>query len=185
VQPTQSVSDVKTCAQCGATLPVAEFHRFVHAKDGRTPWCKPCVSRRNREYREKHRDAVLAGKKAAYRRDPETNRARNAAWKARNPERHEYLVRRSWLKQMYGMSPEDYDALLEAQGHACAICRKAVGQRRLAIDHDHGCCPGKRSCGQCVRGLLCTHCNRLLGWLDNRRAVIGAYIAAYETRRDQ
>jgi hypothetical protein len=35
--------------------------------------------------------------------------------------------------------------------------------RRLYVDHDHGHCPGKRSCGNCIRGLLCPSCNFALG----------------------
>lgn len=36
----------------------------------------------------------------------------------------------------------------------------------LAIDHDHGCCPGVSSCGKCVRGVLCFRHNSLLGQLE-------------------
>jgi hypothetical protein len=35
--------------------------------------------------------------------------------------------------------------------------------RSTAIDHYHGCCPPKRSCDLCRRGLACSKCNSLIG----------------------
>jgi hypothetical protein len=64
------------------------------------------------------------------------------------------------LMHKHGLLPEQYQALIEFQGYACAICRDQVP---LQVDHDHACCPGKRSCGLCVRGLLCRPCNQGLG----------------------
>ncbi|GGP31473.1 hypothetical protein GCM10010501_72640 [Streptomyces libani subsp. rufus] len=81
------------------------------------------------------------------------------------------------VKSRYGITAEDYEALLEAQGGACAICREpCTTGNRLSVDHDHECCPGRRSCGKCIRGLLCTRCNPGIGYFrDNvellRRAV--------------
>lgn len=67
------------------------------------------------------------------------------------------------LRFTYGLDTNDYDRLLAEQGGSCAICdRPCASGRRLAVDHDHACCP-TRSCGKCVRGLLCGTCNRSLG----------------------
>lgn len=68
---------------------------------------------------------------------------------------------------VYGLPVGMYEALYEAQGGRCAICRWATGKtKRLAVDHDHQatCCPpGPTSCGRCVRGLLCGPCNQTIG----------------------
>lgn len=64
----------------------------------------------------------------------------------------------------YNLTKEMYEALYEAQGGRCALCQRATGKtRRLSVDHNHKCCPGRKSCGRCVRGLLCRPCNTLLG----------------------
>lgn len=65
------------------------------------------------------------------------------------------------------MTLERYEEMLAEQGGGCAICRRPPGRTRLHVDHDHRCCPGKKSCGECVRGLLCWYCNRSLAVLEN------------------
>ncbi|WP_093929588.1 endonuclease domain-containing protein [Streptomyces sp. ok210] len=61
----------------------------------------------------------------------------------------------------------DGGALVESQGGVCKICRRGdVGGRSLAVDHDHECCPQQmKSCGNCIRGLLCHNCNTAIGHL--------------------
>ena len=57
------------------------------------------------------------------------------------------------LKSTYGITIQQYQALYEAQGGVCCICRRATGRSKaLAVDHDH-------KTGY-VRGLLCSTCNR-------------------------
>lgn len=66
--------------------------------------------------------------------------------------------------RVYGLEPGEYTALYEFQGGRCAICQIATGSSKaLANDHDHNCCPGGGSCGKCLRGLLCSPCNLLIG----------------------
>jgi len=77
----------------------------------------------------------------------------------------------------FGMTEADYDRMLERQGGVCAICGgPEPNKSRFSVDHDHMCCPGRKSCGKCVRGLLCRQCNTGIGNLgespDTLRAAI-------------
>lgn len=70
----------------------------------------------------------------------------------------------------FELTPDEYQAIYEAQGGVCYICQKAKGlSRALAVDHDHQCTAGhppEHGCHLCVRALLCSRCNRLIGFLD-------------------
>lgn len=48
----------------------------------------------------------------------------------------------------------------------------------LTVDHDHNCCPGNFSCGKCIRGLICRHCNWALGAVRDR-ADVAMSLASY------
>jgi hypothetical protein len=66
----------------------------------------------------------------------------------------------------YNISEEKYQVLLLQQNYRCAICQE---EKELVIDHDHSCCPkDSRSCGKCIRGLLCQKCNNMLTIIDNK-----------------
>lgn len=69
----------------------------------------------------------------------------------------------------YNITRDQYDALMARQGGGCAICGGTNDNgTALHVDHDHSCCPDrKRSCGACVRGLLCEDCNRVLGMMQD------------------
>jgi len=91
------------------------------------------------------------------------------------------------LRQEYGITLEQYEAMIDAQDGQCVICRREPSganhsELRLHVDHDHQCCPGTRSCGKCVRGLLCRACNVGLGHFGDDveilLAALGYVIAA-------
>lgn len=78
------------------------------------------------------------------------------------------LARKGGLRRRYGLTVEQHRALLESQGGRCAICQEAEPvEATWHVDHDHSCCPGGDTCGNCIRGLLCPPCNRGIGSLSD------------------
>lgn len=79
----------------------------------------------------------------------------------RDPD-YELKLRNRKLGYQYGINLKIYDDMLKRQDNKCAICLSVFDQTPC-IDHDHSCCSGRNSCGNCVRGLLCRSCNNMLG----------------------
>lgn len=84
--------------------------------------------------------------------------------------------RANYRLRKYNVTEAEYNAMLEKQGGVCAICGRTSGARRFHIDHDHSCCPGGGSCGECVRGLLCGNCNSGLGQFKDDPEVLHSAI---------
>ena len=68
-------------------------------------------------------------------------------------------------RRKYNLTVQD---LLATYTSPCRICGAPPvtdsSKRPHGVDHDHSCCPGTaRSCGKCVRGVLCHGCNSGLG----------------------
>lgn len=84
----------------------------------------------------------------------------NEKTKAKNPEKYFGLRRGLHLRKKYGLTLEDYDAMLAAQGGGCAICgAEAPEHKSHAVDHD--AISGR------LRGILCENCNRAIGQLGH------------------
>lgn len=127
----------KTCSKCKQAKTLDNFARAPRYKYGVSGWCKQCTNEYHREYTRNNRDKVFE---------------RGRKWREANPDHY--------LKQTYKMSREQYNEMLERQGNRCAICRSSEpGGKNWHVDHDHSCCPGRYTCGDCTRGLLCKECN--------------------------
>ncbi len=83
--------------------------------------------------------------------------------------------RASHLKRKFGLTLEQYDAMLEAQGGGCFICGRPPREDiSLHVDHDHS--TGK------VRGILCFRCNNALADFQEDTALLHkavAYLTAH------
>jgi hypothetical protein len=78
------------------------------------------------------------------------------------------------LSRRYGISADEADVMLEAQGGLCAICRSAPAEH---VDHDH-------RTGQ-VRALLCFNCNGGLGQFGDDPVRLRAAAAYVERHRGE
>ncbi len=111
-----------------------------------------------------NRERVKADRRRKRAEDPDCNR-----------KQRDYYARsqgRTWLKYYYGISVEEYDALLARQNGKCAICREKPEGQTLCVDHCHA--TGK------IRGLLCRSCNVGLGNFRDDPRLLRAAIAYLE-----
>lgn len=112
-----------------------------------------------REYYARNRE-----KRNRYQRE---YRAKNAEREKQKMAEYRASGRPEELRKMrqYGITEDEYQVMLKAQGGRCAICDAPMEGPH--IDHDHQ--SGK------VRGLLCFSCNTGLGHLgDDRDRLLGA-----------
>jgi hypothetical protein len=93
------------------------------------------------------------------------------------------------LKRKFGITLEEYNEILESQDGVCEICKQPEkvfhGEtlRALSVDHDRRCCPDEKTCGQCIRGLLCQRCNWGIGQFEKLMPRIREFIAYYRKYR--
>jgi hypothetical protein len=77
------------------------------------------------------------------------------------------------IKRVYGLTPDQFDAMLTQQNNRCACCDRELetGQKRH-IDHCHD--TGR------VRGILCRRCNVGLGMAEHNIERLRQMIAFLE-----
>jgi hypothetical protein len=113
--------------------------------------------------------------------NPEKVNQRQREYRKNNPEKFkEYYqkhrekrlreARIGTLKKKYGLTLESYEEMLLKQEGKCAICESGFGDKKPNlpnIDHNH--ITGK------VRGLLCSPCNIVLGYVEKRENTISDF----------
>jgi hypothetical protein len=80
------------------------------------------------------------------------------------------MARKKLIKD-HNLSTEQYEEMLRVQNGKCAICKGNETRKfwkNLCIDHDHK--TGK------VRGLLCHHCNTMLGNVKDNPEILQSAI---------
>lgn len=135
----------KRCSRCHQIKPLSDFAKRSNRAIGVVSRCKQCL-RETHPYRP-----YVPGK---YPITSEVARSKN-------------------LKKNYGITVEEYDAMLASQGEVCKVCKgPPLGKGRYHVDHDH--VTGK------IRGLLCHKCNVALGMVRDNVEHLKALIAYLE-----
>jgi hypothetical protein len=131
--------DMKICNICCETKPLGAFSLHKKGAQGRHPACKVCRSRQAKAWYLNKRQEIIESRRE---------------WRKRTG---------AHRRQSYGLSVEEFNAMIVAQNGRCAICLEVPTGRGFHVDHCH--LTGK------IRGLLCRGCNLALGHMkdDPRR----------------
>ena len=173
------VPDLKTCPRCKTEKSSLGFSKKANRKDGLSIYCKVCNSELNKIRQEKNRSRELIvipdfalcfrckKEKPGVEFGKNSDAIRGIGSYCKECK---IILDREWL---YGVTEEQFNAMLEAQGGACAICKFVPGSndKRLCLDHNH--------LTNIPRGLLCDKCNRGLGFFKDSGALltkVGIYL---------
>ena len=84
-------------------------------------------------------------------------------WERKSPEWKFNKSRKHRLKWSYGLTVEQFNAMVIAQDGKCGICHEPVTDR-WCVDHDHKT--------EKVRSLCHTWCNAVVGIVEKRRDMV-------------
>jgi hypothetical protein len=160
---------VKRCSKCSIDKDESEFYLDKRRNKPQAK-CKLCYNADSKAYAAANPEKRKAQHRAYQLAYPERLAVNSRAWQLRNPEKTKVIA---W-KSKYGI---DFEALWKAQEGLCASCHKPMrrGGREIdsvCVDHDKQCCPGRKSCGKCVRGLVHRNCNLVLGYARDDLCVL-------------
>lgn len=102
-------------------------------------------------------------------------------WRHENPEAARERNYNASIKRRFGITPEDFDTLVDAQHGLCALCGDLLRpELKAAIHIDHNAATGQ------IRGVLCRSCNIIIGHAGDdpeRLRLIARALPAYITAK--
>lgn len=155
---------MKECYKCKQTKPASDFYKsyLKYSTDGLDYYCKYC---RTGESIKSHRGG---NKKPCSISECETShyaygycRKHYARFKRTGSTDKRLAVtgpntKDLMLRLKYLITLEEFNKMA---ANGCEICGDKP-EHSLHVDHDHSCCDSAKTCGECVRGILCSRCNK-------------------------
>ena len=192
--PPETIENIRAGQKCRRRnevlrLGVAEEEYDQQIANGKR-WCNHCLRFMDAdgfgdENKRRCRECLRSDLNKSYHRNKEGRRSRVSERYHRNEDGQKRKARNQKLRG-YSATVEWHDAKLLEQNNSCGICgSSSSGPSNIAfaVDHNHACCTErKRSCGRCIRGLLCHRCNQSLERIEldpNWGTKALAYLARY------
>lgn len=153
---------MKQCKSCGSSFPVNFNQRYCSDLCAKT-FRKQQAKEGKASYYNRNKDKIKKSSKAWYEANKERASVRSKAYRQANKE----AIAGARFIAKYGITSQEYKELESSQSGVCAICwgkDRDCRNRPLSVDHDHS--TGK------VRGLLCGHCNKALGLLNDNLSTV-------------
>lgn len=142
---------MKLCRGCGELKQLDAYYK--EKRSGVQSRCKKCQDAKKREWLAENRERQNEYDRTYRQKYPERVREKSRRWRLK------WKSANRWIGYRYGITAQEYDALLASQGEKCGICgclpERAGRYGKLSVDHAHET--------GLVRGLLCDQCNRGLG----------------------
>jgi hypothetical protein len=178
---------MKKCSKCDENKSLDQYYKNKASKDGIDYYCKSCRSKSSlishmtnknpctwNDCSRPHYGNGLC--KIHYRR-----KAVGTAMDI--PKDGEFKYKD--IKRKYKLDKETYLAMAK---DGCQVCSS---KERLNVDHDHACCDTQKTCGKCVRGIICSSCNITLSKLEQgiihpantKKIQLLQYILDYELKK--
>ena len=155
---------MKECVKCKQSKELTDFYKtkYGHKKDGYDYYCKYCrvgTAIKSQKAGNNKKSCSIEGCErlhyakswcrvhySRWLRNGTTVRKFEQAWDSKE----------SRLRNQYLITLAEYN---ERSANGCEICGDKPNHS-FHVDHDHKCCPSHITCGKCVRGIICSSCNK-------------------------
>lgn len=176
------------------------YYKRPHAREKRRAYHKKyyvkneaTILKKVNEWQKDNPEAVKRAKRRSAVKHHDKNRAAVRAYR-QTPKGYK-TEQAGRLRRAFKLTMEQYEQMLTAQGGVCFNCKRPETRKtqkghtaRLAVDHDHSCCPGDYTCGKCIRALLCHGCNVSLGLLGenpDRMRQLAVYVEQFKSLKKE
>ena len=156
---------MKFCKKCSTNKAISDFNKNSGRRDGLNQWCTVCYKTYLSEYYKKNKEKMNADSNKYYAE----NKGAYKKWFKQYYTINRDLYWQRNLRFKFNLTLDAWNFIISIQDGECPCGVQLLRDfkqdifYRPVVDHSHACCSGNKSCGKCIRGILCWRCNSILG----------------------